>query len=296
MPPYSSSRKQPRPASFYSLLLVQSRPSTPKSSRSRSRTRCLGVQPPALVVFVGNLQAETDIVQQCRVALFFRAYWLLPTLPDPYAASFDTMQIVRSQEGANTSEILFVQIQWNGAPTQPVIQLALAISSQANNGLGFLGNVDTVRGAGGLRTARSLQPRRPLRREDWSGPRSSGQSSSAKRTSQRPQSSDLPVSHSPSTRDCLPPSRFPRPRGSRCSQRRRRMVVIAAGINAADGGPLVLHSAISNNSFPWRPFRCSPLRSTTSPPECLSTQLSAFLSDSSPALSRPINSSKLSTA
>jgi hypothetical protein len=108
----------------------------------------LGVQPPSLLILTGKLQAETDTLQQCRVSLFFNAYWLLPTLPDPYAASFDTVQTVRSQESANSSEILLIQIQWSGVTNQPVIHLALAIPSQTNSGLGFLANVGSVRQVG----------------------------------------------------------------------------------------------------------------------------------------------------
>ena len=100
------------------------------------------------MVFVGNLQAETDIVQQCRIALFLHVFWLLPTFPDPYAANFDTLQTLHLQMGRENFEILHVQIQWNGAPAKPLIQLA--ILSQSKRGLGYLANVGEGRRAGGF--------------------------------------------------------------------------------------------------------------------------------------------------
>ena len=110
----------------------------------------LGVEPPSLLVFIGTLQPQTTIVQQCRLALFFRAFWLLPSLPDPYAASFDTVETIRSQESGQNTEILLIEIQWSGAPSQPSIQLALAVLSQTGAGAGFLGGIALSRRAGGL--------------------------------------------------------------------------------------------------------------------------------------------------
>ena len=51
---------------------------------------------------------------QCRLALFFRAFWLLPSLPDPYAANFDTVETIRSQESGKSFEILLIEISGVG--------------------------------------------------------------------------------------------------------------------------------------------------------------------------------------
>jgi hypothetical protein len=110
----------------------------------------LGVEPPSLLVLIGTLRAQTAIVEQCRLGLFFRAFWLLPSLPDPYAASFDTVETIRSQESGQTAEILLIEIHWNGLPNQPSIQLALETSSQADTGSGFFAGISSDRLRSGL--------------------------------------------------------------------------------------------------------------------------------------------------
>jgi hypothetical protein len=213
----------------------------------------LGVEPPALLVFVGNLQTAANVVQQCRVALFFRAFWLLPTLPDPYAASFDTVQIVHSQEGANTTETLLVLIQWNGAPAKPVIQLALAISSQANNGLGLLGNVDAVQGGAGYvlldlsSRADLFGVKIALDRDQAGNQPPPGEQSSAPAFG----FTGLSLAFN---QGLLATFAVPQTSWEPMFSEETPNGLIAAGINAADGGPLVLHSSNFQQLVPVAPI------------------------------------------
>lgn len=213
----------------------------------------LGVQPPALLAFIGNLLAETGIVQQCRVALFFRAYWLLPTLPDPYAASFDTGQTVRSQEGANNSEILLIQIQWNGASTQPVIHLALAVLSQPNGGAGLLANIGATRESGGY-VLLDLSSRADL--------------FGVKIAPDFDQTGNQALSNAPAdapvygftglslafNQGLLATFALPQTSWEPMVSEEAPNGVIAAGIEAADGGPLVLHSVNLQQLVPVAPI------------------------------------------
>jgi hypothetical protein len=211
----------------------------------------LGVQPPGSLVFVGSLQAQTNIVQQCRLALFFRAFWLLPTLPDPYAASFDTVETVRSQEGGNTFEILLVQLQWNGAPAQPSIHLALAIQSEAGAGLGFLANVGAARRFGfvlldlssradlfGLQLGADVgQGGDSLQNAQASAPVFGFSGISLAFNQGLLATFALPqVSWEPMVSEELPAG------------------VIAAGIDAADGQPLLVHSVNFQQLVPMAPI------------------------------------------
>jgi hypothetical protein len=212
----------------------------------------LGVQPPALLVFIGNLQAETNVVQQCRVALFFRAYWLLPTLPDPYAASFDTVQTVRSQESANNSEILLTQIQWNGAPTQPAIHLALAILTQANSGLGFLANVGAAREVGGyvlldLSSRADLFGVKIALDNDQRG----NQTLNAQGNAPVFGFAGLSLAFNQAL---LATYALPQTSWEPMVSEETPNGVISAGIDAADGGPLVVHSSNFQQLVPVAPI------------------------------------------
>jgi hypothetical protein len=211
----------------------------------------LGIEPPGLLVFVGSLQPLTNIVLQCRLTLFFRAFWLLPTLPDPYAASFDTVQTVHSQEGGNTFEILVIQLEWSGIPAQPSIHLALAILSQTNTGLGFLANTDDARRFGfvlldlssradlfGLQFGADFGQRdERLQNTQTSAPvfgfsgLSIAFNQSLLATFALPQ-----VSWEPMVSEELPSG------------------VIAAGIDAADGQPLLVHSVNFQQLVPMAPI------------------------------------------
>ena len=213
----------------------------------------LGVQPPTLV-FIGKLQATPETVVQCRVGLFFHTYWLLPTLPDPYAANFDSVEMIRSQQGSNSFEVLLVQIQWNGAATQPQIQLAVTVGSQTNSGLANLANAGAIREGGGL-VLLDLSSRADLfgvkigldlgQRENqvpagaaanapvfgFSG-LSLAFNQGLLATFALPQTSWEPMFS-----EELPPN-----------------TLISAGIDAADGGPLVLHSVNFQQLVPVAPI------------------------------------------
>lgn len=211
----------------------------------------LGVQPPALLVFIGNLQAKTDIVQQCRLALFFRAFWLLPSLPDPYAASFDTVETVRSQEGGQSVEILLIEIRWNGAPAQPSIQLAMAVLSQTGTGLGFLTNVALARRS--ELVLLDLSSRADLFGVKVGGDfDSTGDQGLANAQGNAPVFgfSDLSLAFN---QGLLATFALPQTSWEPMVSEELPQGVIAAGIDAGDGGPLVVHSINFQQLVPLAP-------------------------------------------
>ncbi|MFL6313346.1 MAG: hypothetical protein ACJ71W_14690 [Terriglobales bacterium] len=210
----------------------------------------LGVQPPTLVVFVGNLQAETDIVQQCRIGLFLHVYWLLPTLPDPYAANFDTLQTLHSQMGGKSFEILHIQIQWNGAPTKPQIQLA--ILSQSEKGLGYLVNVGEGRRADGfvlldLSTRADLFGVKIAPDYDRLGNQSLNVQGSAPVFG----FTDISLAFNQAL---LATFALPQTSWEPMVHWGNFLSVVSAGIDAADGGPLVLHSPTFQKLVPVAPI------------------------------------------
>jgi len=214
----------------------------------------LGVQPPALLVFIGRLQAGTDIVQQCRLALFFRAYWLLPSLPDPYASSFDTLQMIRSQESSNSFEILLIEIEWSGAPAQPSILLALAILSQSNTGLAYLANPAATREGGGGFVLLDLSSRADLFGVKFaldSNP--PGEKSPLKAGANAPVYgfSDLSLAFN---QGLLATFALPQTSWEPMVSEELPNGLIAAGIDAGDGGPLVLHSINYQQLVPLAPI------------------------------------------
>jgi hypothetical protein len=67
----------------------------------------IGVEPP-YGFLLGGPVSGTDFIQ-CRVAIFFSAQWLLPTLPDPYAATFGLDEI-----SGQTAGVLTADTTWTG--------------------------------------------------------------------------------------------------------------------------------------------------------------------------------------
>jgi hypothetical protein len=71
----------------------------------------LRVQSPSILAAGGQIDADRFL--NCAVGLVFPLQWILPTLPDPYAASFDA-SLVEDRDGANIG-ILTATTTWDGA-------------------------------------------------------------------------------------------------------------------------------------------------------------------------------------
>jgi hypothetical protein len=82
----------------------------------------IGVELPSALLLYGTLQG-LDVVK-CSVGLFFTSRWLLPTLPDPYAANFDLSFIPREAE-SGFQAILLAIIAWTGGSAAPALSFEL---------------------------------------------------------------------------------------------------------------------------------------------------------------------------
>lgn len=213
----------------------------------------LGVQPPLLLVFVGVLQPQTAIVQQCQLTVFFRAYWLLPSLPDPYAASFDTIETIRSQESGQSTEILLIDIEWSGATSQPTIQLALEVRSQTGTGAGFLGELALSRRTGGL-VLLDLSSRADLFGVKVGGDYvAGGDQGPVNKQGYAPifGFEDLSLAFN---QGLLATFALPQTSWEPMVSEELPQGVISAGLDAGDGGPLVLHSFNFQQLVPLAPI------------------------------------------
>src|SRR5262249_10239257 len=73
----------------------------------------LGVRGPVLFAIFGS--ADGNKFLNANAVILFLARWLLPTLPDPYAASFD-LELVRAEQ-QNGIGILDTVVRWQGLQT-----------------------------------------------------------------------------------------------------------------------------------------------------------------------------------
>ncbi len=214
----------------------------------------LGVEPPSLLVFIGTLQAQTATVQQCRLGLLFHAFWLLPSLPDPYAASFDTVETVRSQASVQSPEMLLIEIQWEGSPSAPSIQLALATSSQTGAGVGFLDEVARGRQAGGL-VLLDLSSRADLFGVKLGVDYDAGGDQSLLANTQGDAPAygftDLSLAFN---QGLLATFALPQTSWEPMVSEELPQGLITAGIDAGDGGPLVVHSINFQQLVPLAPI------------------------------------------
>ena len=213
----------------------------------------LGVEPPSLLVFIGTLQAQTAIVQQCRLALFFRAFWLLPSLPDPYAANFDTVETIRSQESGQSTEILLIEIQWAGASNQPSIQLALASSSQTGAGGGFLEEIALGRRAGGL-VLLDLSSRADLFGVKLAADYDSGSDQGPANAQGNAPAFGFTGLSLAFNQGLLATFALPQTSWEPMVSEELPHGLISAGIDAGDGGPLVVHSINFQQLVPLAPI------------------------------------------
>ncbi|MGA8481803.1 MAG: hypothetical protein WB696_27880 [Chthoniobacterales bacterium] len=93
----------------------------------------LGVDAPAGLVLSGTLQDLN--VLKCVVGLYFDLRWLLPTLPDPYAANFDLTLIPREADQSTLATLLAI-ITWAGSNTRPVLGFQLLPPPQGTSVVG----------------------------------------------------------------------------------------------------------------------------------------------------------------
>ena len=87
----------------------------------------LGVDAPNGFVLAGT--ARDLNVLKCAVGLYFDLHWLLPSLPDPYAANFDLGFIPREADQSTLATLLGI-ISWAGDSTRPVLGFQLLAPPQ----------------------------------------------------------------------------------------------------------------------------------------------------------------------
>ena len=90
----------------------------------------LGVNNPALFTLAGKLQGKA--LHDCIAGFYFNLRWLLPTLPDPYAANFDATNVLREAATASVGTLVAVT-GWTGAAERPKLDFMLLPASTRNN-------------------------------------------------------------------------------------------------------------------------------------------------------------------
>ncbi|HEY2468820.1 MAG TPA: hypothetical protein VGI45_13405 [Terracidiphilus sp.] len=238
-------------------ILLIAVPSTKPSVFSKElsiafKNALLGVDPPSLLVLIGTLQSQTATLQQCRLALYFRAFWLLPSLPDPYAASFDTVETVRSQASGQNTETLVIQIQWSGAPSQPMMNLALSPSSQSGAGFGFLDEIVLRRRFGGL-VLLDLSSRADLFGVQVGADYDAGDREQENNQENAPAYGFTELSLA-FNQSLLATFALPQTSWEPMVSEEVPQGLITAGIDAGDGGPLVVHSVNFQQLVPLAPI------------------------------------------
>jgi len=82
----------------------------------------LGVDAPTALALSGTLQ-DLNILK-CAAGLYFDLRWLLPTLPDPYAANFGLTRIPPEKDQSALATLLAIAT-WTGSNTNPVLGFLL---------------------------------------------------------------------------------------------------------------------------------------------------------------------------
>ncbi|MBV8099188.1 MAG: hypothetical protein JOZ31_08520 [Verrucomicrobia bacterium] len=93
----------------------------------------LGVDAPAAFVLSGVIRNLNLL--ECTSALFFDLRWLLPTLPDPYAANFD-LTFIQREADQSTLGTLLALIAWAGGKTRPLLGFEILPPPQAAGNAG----------------------------------------------------------------------------------------------------------------------------------------------------------------
>lgn len=90
------------------------------------RNALLGVDAPELLIIAGLLKGAK---LECFIGLYFNLRWLLPTLPDPYAANFD-LTLIRAESEQSSVGTLVASIVWTGGAAEPVLGFLLLPAAQ----------------------------------------------------------------------------------------------------------------------------------------------------------------------
>jgi hypothetical protein len=85
----------------------------------------IGIQAPFLFYVTGPVTGSA--FSRADLALFMASRWLLPTLPDPYAANFDPPSLLREDNDAATG-VFGVAVEWNGAAA-PIMAFEIGAST-----------------------------------------------------------------------------------------------------------------------------------------------------------------------
>jgi hypothetical protein len=98
----------------------------------------LGVDAPEAFILTGTLQDGTSPdtqVLRCVAAFYLDLRWLLPTLPDPYAANFD-LSLVRAETDSPSAGTILAAITWHGGSANPRLDFILLPPAAAPGGSG----------------------------------------------------------------------------------------------------------------------------------------------------------------
>jgi hypothetical protein len=82
----------------------------------------MGVDAPEGFTLAGTLQGKQLL--KCVTSFFFDLRWLLPTLPDPYAASFD-LSLVQAETDLPSVGMVIAAVVWKGSIAKPVVDFIL---------------------------------------------------------------------------------------------------------------------------------------------------------------------------
>jgi hypothetical protein len=91
----------------------------------------LGVDAPEALIVAGRVQGKEFL--KGDVGVYFALRWLLPTLPDPYAANFDLGFLTRESD-LKSAATVFVVTSWQGQANSPKLEFILLPAAPAASG------------------------------------------------------------------------------------------------------------------------------------------------------------------
>ncbi|HZU28152.1 MAG TPA: hypothetical protein VFA04_21660, partial [Bryobacteraceae bacterium] len=115
------------------LFVIAVRPDAPSPIVPLALTNALlGVDAPAVLILGGILSGLS--LENAGAGLYFNLRWLLPTLPDPYAATFDLTTI--PEQAPPSVGTLLAQITWAGGTSDPSLGYVLLPPPQGSSVVG----------------------------------------------------------------------------------------------------------------------------------------------------------------
>ena len=109
------------------LIIAQSPASAFEAPSSIALENALiGIAPPQTFLLAAELAG--DAVASCTATFYFQTQWLLPTLPDPYAASFD-LSIIPDHRNSQFGRLAGI-VQWLGGDEDPSVSFVLYPATQ----------------------------------------------------------------------------------------------------------------------------------------------------------------------